>query len=190
MASLPLPVFSVEEYLDYDSERPNKHEFVDGYIVSMAGASPEHNTITINLSLAIGGRLNRRVCRPYGSDQRVRIEQGDTWVYPDFTIACERPMFLGTNPKTLANPSFVVEILSPSTDSYDRDLKTPRYKSCPSIKEFLLIEQKPVHIEHWRRGDEGNWSLATLTTEDAVLQLSSLGIEVPVRELYEGVELL
>jgi Uma2 family endonuclease len=188
MALLPLPLFSVEEYLDYDSERPGKHEFDDGHIVSMAGASPEHNTISVNLSLAIGGRMNRGICRPCGSDQRVRIEPGDTWVYPDFTVACERPVFLGTNPRTLANPSFMAEILSPSTAGYDRDLKTPRYKLCPSVKEFVLIEQKPTHIEHWTRGDTGDWHLHVLTAGDAVLRLASLGIEVPVSELYEGVE--
>lgn len=190
MTTFPLPVFSVEEYLSYDGERPDKHEFVDGCIVSMAGASPAHARISYNLSVALGRRLDGSRCDGFSSDARVCIEQQTTWVYPDLTIVCGEPQWAETNPRTLLNPTFLVEILSPSTALYDRNLKAPRYKRCPSIKEFLLVGQKPVQVEHWIRCAGEEWRVELITDDAAVLRVECARVEIPVSEIYRGVEKL
>lgn len=127
-------------------------------------------------------------CRPFSSDMRVRVDDGSTWVYPDFAVTCEEPRFIDTKPETLPNPTFLVEVLSPSTTAYDRDLKAPRYRACPSVREFLLISQTPVEVEHWFRGDGNEWRMDRITDPDVILKLDSLGVEVPAREFYRRVE--
>ena len=189
MASLPLPTVSVDYYLGFEEGNSEKHEFVDGYMVAMAGASPDHSTITINVSSAITARLNRSVCRPYSSDMRITTDALTTWLYPDFLVVCGTPEYIDTKPKTLLNPTFLVEVLSPSTAVYDRTLKAPRYKACASVKEFLLVEQSPARVEHWKRSSAGDWELETVSGADAVLKLESLGVELPLREFYTGLEL-
>lgn len=183
MTPSPLPVFSVEEYLSYDGERPDKHEFVDGCIVSMAGASPPHARIAYNLSVAMGQR-----CHGFSSDLRVCIEQQTMWVYPDLAIVCGEAQWAETNPRTLVNPTFLVEILSPSTALYDRNLKAPRYKECPSVREFLLVGQKPVQVEHWMRCAADEWRVELITNDAAVLRIECARVEIPVSEIYSGVE--
>ena len=182
MASLPLPTVGVDYYLGFEEGNSEKHEFVDGYMVAMAGASPDHSTITINVSSSVSARLNRSRCRPYSSDMRMTTDALTTWLYPDFLVVRGTPEYLDTRPKTLLNPTFLVEVLSPSTALYDRTLKAPRYKACASVREFLLVEQNPAHVEHWKRLSSGDWELETVTDPDAVLKLESLGVEVPLGE--------
>jgi Uma2 family endonuclease len=172
----------------FDEANSDKHEYVDGYMVALAGSSPEHSSITANIAIAVGGRLNRSKCRPYSSDIRITTDALTTWLYPDFLVVCGTPEYLDTRPKTLLNPTFLVEVLSPSTTVYDRTLKAPRYKACASVREFLLVEQHPAHVEHWKRSSVGEWELETVTGPDAVLKLESVAIEVPLREFYIGLE--
>ena len=187
MASLQLPVFSVEQYLGWEDGSSEKHEFVDGYIVAMAGSSPEHSLIATNLSISIGRRCD---CFVFNSDMRVRIEEARTWVYPDVAVVCGNPEFVETRPRTLVNPTVLVEVLSPSTASYDRNLKAPRYRASSSVREFLIVDQQPVHVEHWWRTPEAEWRQETMTDPDSELILQAIGIAVPIREVYRGVERL
>jgi Uma2 family endonuclease len=191
MATLPLPVFTVEEYLgyetgSYDSGLPHKHEFIDGSILAMAGAGLAHNVIVLNI--AAGIHRNPAGCLVVTSDMRVRVEHATTWVYPDVAAVCGKPDILDTRPQTLLNPTLLVEVLSPSTSAYDRNLKAPRYRACDSVREVLLVDPRAVQLELWVRDGEAGWRVETITDPGAVLRLATVGVEIPVAEIYAGSE--
>ena len=191
MATLPLPVFTVEEYLSYetgsyDSGLPDKHEFIDGSVLAMAGANLAHNVIVLNIAAAI--HRNPAGCIVVTTDMRVRVEHATTWVYPDVAAVCGKPELLDTKPQTLLNPTLLVEVLSPSTSAYDRNLKGPRYRACDSVHEVLLVDPSAVHLELWVRDQQSGWRMETITEPGAVLRLQTMGVEIPAEEIYAGSE--
>ena len=190
MASLPIQAWTLEEYLSYeagihDRGEASKHEFIDGSILAMAGASFGHNRVVMNVAAALHRRRRTCGCSVLSNDMRVRIEHETTWVYPDVAVVCGEPELLDTRPQTLLNPTVLVEVLSPSTAAYDRNLKGPRYRSCPSLRELLIVDPTAVCIEHWSRTGTSEWTVDELRQLDGVLKLDSMAAEIPVAEFYE-----
>ena len=189
MSSQPVPRTTPQEYLERERVAEIKSEYIFGEIVAMAGGSPLHSLIVSNVQVALGSRLQQKSCAVFNSDLRVAVRWGDLITYPDVTALCGRPEYTDDKQDTLTNPTLVVEVLSGSTKSFDRGEKSRLYRMLPSLQEYLLVDQTPVEIEHWRRLPNGNWEVATIREQDAMLRLS-IGCELPVAEVYRNIELL
>ena len=176
-----------EEYLAAERRSEIKHEYDRGFIIAMAGASRWHNRIVLNAGAEIRAHLKGRPCEAFVSDMRILVADTGLYTYPDLVIACGEPRFLDAETDTLINPVAIVEVLSPSTEAYDRGKKFAHYRRIPSLVEFVLVAQDRPLIERFtRRGDE--WALATFEGLDATLALESAGVRVPLREIYDRVD--
>ena len=175
--------FTPEEYLALERIAHCKNEYLDGQIIAMAGASSEHNLIVGDIFYGLYPELRQRGCLVYTSDMRVRPSPRDAYVYPDVVVVCGEPQFEDEAFDTLLNPIVIVEVLSPSTEAYDRGEKFTRYKQLPSLKEYVLVSQDNVHVEHHRRHG-AQWILSHYRTLEEVLPLSSIECEVPLRDIY------
>jgi Uma2 family endonuclease len=183
MSTAALNRYTPEEYLAIDRMAEFKSEYIDGEIVAMTGGSRPHNIIVWNLSRFLGNCFEGRPCEAYSNDMRVKIKPSTRYVYPDLVAVCGEPSFEDAEIDILLNPSLVVEVLSRSTQSYDRGDKSAHYRKIESLVEYLLIAQDRVSIEQYRRqGDV--WTLTEITDPGATLVLESVGCEIPVREIY------
>jgi len=188
MASRPLDYVTPEEYLERERVATEKSEYINGVIVAMAGGSPRHALIAMNVGAALHNQLRQTCCRIFSSDLRVCVRWGTLTTYPDVTVICGEEEYTDDKRDTVTNPTLIAEVLSPSTKSYDRGEKARLFRMLPSMREFLLIEQETVEVEHWRRLPNGNWELATVQDPGAILHLESIGSELPVSEIYRGTE--
>jgi len=183
-----IPRFTPEQYLDLERKADFKSEFCDGFITAMAGASREHNIITGNLYSEIHSQLKERPCEVYMSDMRVRVSLAGLFTYPDVVAVCGEPRFLDDKGDTLVNPTMIVEVLSTSTQSYDRGDKFMHYRRLESLREYVVVAQDKVLVERFtRRGDE--WLLTEFRKLDETLRLASIDCAVPLREIYARIEL-
>jgi Uma2 family endonuclease len=188
MASLPLQFATVEEYFEFERQAETRHEYIEGYIVDMAGGSVEHDRIASNLNAALVHRL-RGKCSVFGSDLRIGSPGSRTVSYPDISVICGPAIRADHDRDTLVNPIVIAEVLSPSTADLDRGTKARAYWRIPSMREYLIVAQSQIEIEHWERAGSGIWQLTeTIADPSAVLSLRSLGIELPVDEIYYGVD--
>ena len=181
------PVVTEDQYLAAERQSPTKHELVNGVVVAMAGASPRHNAIAVNVTVALAGRLRGR-CHVLNSDQRVHVEATGLYAYPDVVVVCGAPRFHPRDEDTLTNPTLLVEVLSPLTEAYDRGAKFAHYRSIPSLMEYVLVSQDEPRVEHYRRLDTGQWLLTEYHGEGALLSVHTPGIEVPLAEIFGGLE--
>ncbi len=165
-----------------------KSEFHDGEVFALSGGSDAHSRLALNLGAELYVRRNRS-CPLYNSDMKVWIEDSRRFLYPDLSGLCGQPQFRDAKRDVLLNPTFVVEVLSPSTEAYDRGRKMRYYFSLPSLQEYFLVAQDEVRVERFSRLPDGNWKIEAFAGMDAVLPITSLGIDLPLRAFYEGVEL-
>lgn len=180
---------NADEYLERERRSETKHELVHGVAVAMAGGTPKHNAIAGNVIIALGQRLRGR-CLVFPSDQRVHVEATGLFTYPDVTVVCGAPRFHPNGRDTLINPRVLVEVLSSSTEAYDRGAKFAHYQSIASLEEYVLVTQTSKRVEHYQRLETGQWLLSVSEGDDAVLVLNGLGCEVPLAEIYAGTEVL
>lgn len=163
-----------------------KSEYLDGHVVAMAGASGTHVLINSNLTVRTGMRLIGGPCTPYPSDLRVALHDQSPFAYPDLTIVCGDSVYLDDAFDTLLNPTVIFEVLSPSTEKWDRGWKLARYLTIPSLKEVILVSQTEPKTERYSR-DGKDWLFAISMGLDSTLVLPSLGIDVPLSEIYDRV---
>jgi Uma2 family endonuclease len=176
-----------EEYLAFERKSPIKHEYYDGEMFAMAGASREHNLITGNLHAEIRAQLRGRPCEVYMSDIRVLVSPTGLYTYPDVVAVCGERQFEDSEVDTLLNPNLIVEVLSPSTEAYDRGKKFANYRRLESLREYVMVAQDEVHVERYiRQGDQ--WLLTELSRLDDTLRLESIGCDVTVREIYARIQ--
>lgn len=177
-----------QEYLQQERQSQTKSEYLSGQIFALAGASRTHNRITFNIGGLLYNALRGRPCEAYMNDMRVRVAEVNAYFYPDVVVVRGQPQFLDEQQDTLLNPTLVVEVLSPSTESFDRGEKSFHYRRIPSLKEYLLVAQDHVHIERYVRQPDGQWVLTDYTQSDRAVPLESLGVELPIAQVYEGIE--
>ena len=182
-------IFSEEEYLQWEKNADGKHEFFRGEIFAMSGASRRHNKIAINLIVEIANRLKGKACQPYGSDMRIHIPENTLYTYPDVSILCDDINSPGEDDDTVTLPTVIIEILSASTKNYDRGNKVKLYRDIPSLKEYLLIDSESISIEAFRINDKGNWELEEIKLTGGFLNIPSVGIEIPLTDIYNGSKL-
>ncbi|AGY59110.1 Uma2 family endonuclease [Gloeobacter kilaueensis] len=179
------PYFSADEYLQIEEQSPIKHEYVDGQLYALVGASQNHNTLAANLLSALMQHLRGSGCRVFMSDIKVRIEQRNRFFYPDVVVTCDQRE--RETPLYLRYPKLVVEVLSDSSEAYDRGAKFLDYQTLESLQEYVLISTKEQLVQCFRRSEPGLWVLQSYTQEDKVYQIGSLHFSKTLEELYENV---
>lgn len=177
----PRSYISPEEYLALEAVAETKHEYWDGHLVAMAGASLEHNLIKDNLAAELKQRLRERGCRVVTSDQRVQL--GVRYVYPDVVVVCSEPALSDSRPPSLVNPDLLVEVSSDSTSDRDRQDKLVAYTQLASLKEYWIVEPGRAFVTQFiRRGEE--WVVHTFLGSEATLKSDHFGIEIPLNDIY------
>jgi len=171
------------EYLEYDRTHDGKYEYVNGEVVAMAGVSDAHDRVQVNATVALATRLRGGPCRVRGADLRVRPDEAGLYGYPDQTIVCGEAVFVATQPATPLNPRVIVEVLSESTEEYDRGAKVAHYRHRASVELILLIDSRRRVVERQQRNADGTWTLSEHTSGVIVV----LDHHVPLDELYDGV---
>ena len=189
MSTRPETYLTPEEYLAHERKAEYKNEYFDGAIYAMTGASREHNLIDTNIIGELRQRLKGKPCEVYPSDMRIRIPSVGLYTYPDAVVVCGEPKFEDAHVDTLLNPTLVVEVLSPSTESYDRGKKFGYYRSIESLAEYLLVAQDEHKVEQYVRQPDGRWLLSDIRTPEGVVELVSVPAALPLREIYDRVVL-
>ncbi|MGZ3300329.1 MAG: Uma2 family endonuclease [Isosphaeraceae bacterium] len=179
--------FTPQEYLALERKSETRNEYYNGEIFAMAGASREHNLTVANLLRDIGNQLEDRPCESYPSDMRVFIEATGLYTYPDVSVVCGEPRFQDREVDTLLNPTVIVEVLSPSTEAYDRGDKFRHYRRIDSLREFVLISQDRMMVERYTRQGK-DWVLSDMTDPDQVLKLESIGCQIPLDRIYAKIK--
>jgi Uma2 family endonuclease len=187
MSSEPVRRLSPEDYLAFERQAEIKHEYVDGEVFAMSGASARHNVIVANLVIELGLQFRGRPCRVFSSDQRVAVSADGPFYYPDLAALCAEPRFLDEQFDTLLNPEVVIEVLSPSTEAFARGLKFAHYRAIPSVREVVFVTQDAVRVERFVRR-EGEWVLSDHAGLDAVVELAALGCRLELARVYDKVE--
>lgn len=178
-----------QEYLVMERQNEYKSEYLNGEIFAMAGASEAHNLVSTNVLREFSTHLKKRPCRVYPGDMRVRIPQTGLYTYPDVTVVCGKPEFEDERRDTLLNPTLIVEVLSPSTEAYDRGAKFGHYRKLESLQEYVLISQeKPLIEKYLRQTGMPFWVLSEAEGLDAALEFSSIDCRLELAEVYEKVE--
>ena len=183
----PLPRYTADEYLALERQGETRHEFIDGEIFTMAGASRRHNSICAALTARLFDPFLERPCEVWSSDMRVKVEATGLYIYPDVVAVCGEPTFEDAEVDTLLDPIVIIEVLSPSTADYDRGAKFEHYRAIPTLREYLLIAQDEVHIVHYVRQDDGRWLLGETRDPAARISLTSVEVELRVAEIYAKV---
>jgi Uma2 family endonuclease len=184
MATQPKPFYTVEQYLALEQESEEKHEYLAGEIFAMAGASPDHIRITTDVGRSLGNQLEGRSCETFNTDLRVRTGPAGLYTYPDVSVVCGRAEF---DRETLLNPTLIVEVLSPSTESYDRGEKFILYQRLPSLREYVLIWQNRPRIEKYVRQADDTWAYSLVEGLEAAVRLETIGCELRLAEVYARV---
>jgi Uma2 family endonuclease len=179
-----------DEYIARERLADTKHELIHSQVVAMAGGSPRHNAIAGNVAGSLGNRLQKRRCLVFPGAQRVHVEATGLYTYPDVSVACDGLRFHAKHQDTLLNPCVVVEVLSDSTEAYDRGAKFAHYRTIPSLQEYVLVSQHEHEVEHYRRLDSGQWVLTAYQGASALVALPALGCELPLAEGYDKLDLL
>jgi Uma2 family endonuclease len=180
---------SIEEYLQFEKESIDKHEYYLGEIFAMSGASNKHVKIHSNLFIALGSLLKGKSCQPYGSELRIHIPENSLFTYPDLAIICNELISSDIDEDSFIQPAIIFEILSPSTRQYDRGEKFRLYRAIPNLKEYVLIDSESINIEAFRINEKGFWELHEYKSVDEQLALPSLSIAISIQEIYEGTKL-
>jgi Uma2 family endonuclease len=189
MATLARQRLTDAEYLAIERAAEFKSEFYAGEVFAMAGGSPAHNLIAANVIRELGSQLKQRPCRVFSSDQRLKVSETGLFTYPDVTVACGELRLDDDRRDTLLNPTLIVEVLSDSTEAYDRGDKFSHYRRLESLREYVMIAQDRPRIERYTRHADGQeWVLAEVSDPQGVVTLASIGCELKLTEVYDKVE--
>jgi Uma2 family endonuclease len=176
-----------DDYLAWEREQPVKNEYVDGEVFAMSGASDAHGTAALNIAASLRTALRGKPCKPYISDMKVHVEAANSFFYPDILVTCDPRDRAPDASHVKHYPTLIVEILSPSTEAYDRGNKFAAYRTLASLQEYVLVSIEQRRIEVFRRDATGHWVLYP-SALDEELELASVGFRCPVAEVFEGVE--
>jgi len=184
-----LPTISPEQYLDFERCSEERHEFIDGVVYAMAGESPDYSTICFNLTSSIGAQIRDKPCRGFSPNMKVRTGLGDLYAYPDLMIVCGEPRFHDARGDVLLNPTVIFEVLSPSTEKYDRGEKFRRHRTeIDSLMDYILVSQDRVRVEQYHREDDDTWTAVEITAANEALVLDSIECSIPLAEAYRNTE--
>ena len=187
MSAIPKTKLTVEDYLKFERKSEIKHEFFDGEIFAMSGAKRNHNKISTNLNGLVWQHLKGKNCENYSSDMRVFLPSTGLYTYPDLVIVCGEPQFQDDVFDTLLNPVLLIEVLSDSTESYDRGKKFQHYRSIETLQEYVLVSQTEARIEKYVRHGDGFWLLSEAVGLDSEIEFASIDCRVALSEVYDKI---
>ena len=187
MSAQPKHKMTVEEYLAFEETSDVKHEYYAGEIFAQAGANERHNIIVGSVLALLYGQLRRQPCNVYPSDMRVEIQDTGLYTYPDISVVCGQALFAETSRSTLINPTVIIEVLSPSTEAYDRGKKFQNYRTIETLQEYVLITQDFKQIEHYVRQPDDLWLLSFAGDESDIVTLPSIDCTLSIADVYEKV---
>ncbi len=189
MSTQPRRRYTLEEYFALEMASEEKYEYFDGKIYAMSGASHAHERVIFNFILTLGNQLRGRRCSVFPSNLRVKTPNYPPYRYPDLTALCDEPQFEQIGGlDALTNPALIVEVLSPTTEAYDRGDKFTHYKSIESFVEYLLVAQHRPHVTHYARSEGGVWSYEEVNDLDSSLLVSTFDCRLELRDVYTDVE--
>lgn len=175
------------EYLALERQAETKSEYWNGNIYAMSGASLKHNRIVAGLATTLGAQLRRKSCEPFFGDMRVKVSPTGLYTYPDVIVVCGEPQLEDDQLDTLLNPKVIIEVLSESTEKYDRGDKFAHYRALDSLTDYLLVAQNQPCIEHFQRQADGSWRYSAAQGLEAEIAIPSVGCELLLAEVYERV---
>ena len=179
---------SISEYFEMEEKSDIRHEYYKGEIFAFAGASINHGRIIGNINSKFLQKLANKNCESFSSDLKVRIEEVDLFTYPDILVICDKPEFYKDRDDTVLNPVLIIEVLSGSTKNYDRGEKFEFYRTVKSLQDYILVDQRRVHVEHFVRSAENKWVLTETSDINSSLEISNLKLEISLEEIYDRVE--
>lgn len=179
------PVFTAEQYLALERTSEIRHEYLDGSVYAMAGESPEHSIICFNLGGILHGQLKDKPCRGFSPNMKVRTDPNGLFAYPDLTVVCGDPIYHDERRDVLVNPTVIFEVLSPSTESYDRGEKFLRYSTqIASLRDYVLVAQDRPHVERYYRKPDGAWVSTDVDGLASTLDLASIDCQLSLTDIY------
>jgi Uma2 family endonuclease len=187
MSAQSQPRLTPEQYLEAERAAEYRSEYYCGHIYAMSGGSYQHFQIIGNISGELHAALKKRPCSVGSSDLRLRVSADGLYTYPDVVVICGDPRFADDQKDTLLNPALIVEVLSPSTEAYDRGFKSAQYRTLESLDEYVLVSQAEPRIEVFRRQSGGHWLLSEAIGLEAVCRFESLECGIPLADIYDKV---
>ena len=188
IAQVETKTYTAEEYLEAEVNSLDRHEFINGEIILMAGGSPDHNEIALNLGGALKLTLKGKPYRTFSPDQRLWIPQLNNYTYPDLMVVAKPIELQSGRTDTITNPLLIAEVLSKGTRAYDRDDKFAAYRSIASFQEYLLIDQYRLRVEQYSKTDANKWIFSEYSCAGDRLMLTSVQVEILLADLYENIE--
>ncbi len=188
MSAVPKIYLTPADYLSFERQSDVKHEYFRGELFAMAGASRQHARIAVNLAYLFVGQMKGRPCDVFSGDMRVKVSPTGLYTYPDASVVCGRPRFEDKELDVLLNPTVIVEILSKSTEAYDRGEKFAQYRTLDMLTDYVLISQDRPLIERFTRQPDGGWLLTESAGLDAAMPIESIQCLLPLAEVYDRVE--
>jgi len=188
MLAVPEKRLTAEEYLEFERKSEVKHEFYNGQVFAMAGAKRRHNLIALNIGSEIRSNLKGKDCEAYPSDMRVLVAKFGLYTYPDVSVVCGKPEFQDDVLDTLLNPVLLIEILSDSTESYDRGRKFQHYRNIDSLYEYILVSQNEARIEKYVRQGDGFWVFSEAVGVNSTITFESIDCPIPLAEVYDKID--
>ena len=179
--------YTPEEYLALEKKAGYKSEYVDGYVFKLAGGTEAHNDITLNVASRLRTKL-RGKCKTYANDMKVWVEEAGTFFYPDVTVACGKRKFYRGNTGIVENPVLLVEVLSKSTEEYDKNDKFFTYQNIESFQEYVLISQSKPVVQQYFKQKDGNWKIKATIGLESKVYFESVETEISLRDIYDLVE--
>lgn len=187
MSPIPKTKLTPEEYLEFERKSEERHEYFDGEIFAMSGAKRNHNKITTNISGLVWQHLKGKNYESYSSDMRVFVPETGLYTYPDLVVVCGEPKFKDNVFDTLLNPVLLVEVLSESTESYDRGKKFQHYRSIETLREYVLVAQDEARIEKYIKTGDGFWLLSEAVGIDSEIEFASIECRLALAEIYDKI---
>lgn len=184
-------LYTPQEYLAMEQESEIRHEFINGEIYAISGGTAAHNRIAVNLTLSIESALRKAKspCSVFVNDLKVRIKRPNIYTYPDLMVICGKLEFDAGRKDVVLNPTLIIEVSSHSTSRYDHTRKFAAYRQIPSLEEYVMVEQGHVYVECFRKNKSKLWVLEAFENLDETLRLQSVGVDVPLKAIYEQVDL-
>lgn len=179
-----------EDYLNFERKADKRHEFLDGEIYQMAGESLSHSRVCMSLAREVGNKLKGKKCEALSPNMKVRTSTASLFSYPDLTIVCGEPLFHDAKKDVLVNPQVIFEVLSPSTENYDRTTKFQRYRmGNETLTDYVLVSQDKVFVEHFTKQAGGDWLYRSCGEIGDVLRIETIECDLDLREIYDRIEL-
>jgi Uma2 family endonuclease len=188
MVTVAKKLYTVQEYFELEAKAAYKNEYINGEIIPMAGASTNHQRITKDTLIYLENVLAGSNCEAFITDMKVQLKEGADYSYPDVLVVCGELNYLPNRDDTITNPCLILEVLSKSTQSYDKSGKFERYKQLETVQEYLLVSQKRVEVSYLHKQADGTWQEAQYNDLNASIPLKSIKLNLPLAEIYRRVK--